>query len=341
MLRFTVGRKLALVAAVGLVVAGAIGGVSYVGNSQIKTGSDLRKVLNKANLDLTQLDVIQGDARIAELTQIMSRNDAERKSANEDLATVQQSSDAVWAELDKASVSADLRQTLDEVHRIYTAWLQDVTAKMPALAALDPGSGPAHQATTDAATASAALGTKVDAAREAVQKQVDAARVTSDSTIASVKDIVVIALLVGVALLLTLSVLISRSITRPLVAMVTALRSIAKKDLTTEINVRSGDELGDMAGALGEAVGEMRAAMTTIGNTSATLASASEELNAVSTQLGSGAEETSSQAGTVSVAAEEVSMNVSTMAAAAEEMTASINEISRSATSAAGVATEA
>jgi methyl-accepting chemotaxis protein len=75
--------------------------------------------------------------------------------------------------------------------------------------------------------------------------------------------------------------------------------------------------------------------------TSAALASSSEELSAVSHQMSANAEETATQSNVVSAAAEQVTKNLQTVATATEEMTSSIKEIAKNANEAAKVATSA
>jgi hypothetical protein len=48
-LRMTVGRKLTTLAATGVLVAMAIGLVTFVSVGTVRSASDLRTVLNKAN----------------------------------------------------------------------------------------------------------------------------------------------------------------------------------------------------------------------------------------------------------------------------------------------------
>ncbi|HWY86335.1 MAG TPA: methyl-accepting chemotaxis protein [Gemmataceae bacterium] len=139
----------------------------------------------------------------------------------------------------------------------------------------------------------------------------------------------------------TLSVVIGRSITRPLAAAVQLLERVADGDLTPRLRVNSRDEVGQMGEALNRALERMGHAIRTIRENSFTLASSSEELAAVSQQMSSNAEETSAQANVVSAAAEQVSKNVQTVATGTDEMGASIKEIARSASEAAQVATGA
>lgn len=340
-MRFTVGRKLALLVVVGLVLAGTIGGVAILSGGTIRVATELNTSLNAVNANLAELDMRESDSQIAERDMLLATNDSARKTAADELVTVKAQVDAAWAKADALTVPAAFRQQLTTLKGDYATYLGEVTAQMPILAAIDPAGPEAPPALTAERDRATGIQAKITAVRSDLAARVAAATSQSNSAISSLNTIVVIALVIGMALLGVVSVLIGRSITRPLTLMVGALRKVAAKDLTVEVNVKTSDEIGTMAHELTEALGAMRAAMSAIGQTSTSLAAASEELTAVSTQLGSGAEETSAQAGAVSAAADQVSANVGSMSAATEQMAASITEISRSAAAAAGVATGA
>ena len=342
-MRFTVGRKLALIVAVGLVLASAISGVAMLRGGTIKTASDLTKSLSTANFGLATLDRLVADTRVAQREAILATDDTTRSAANGLVAAVTTRADASWTTIDAQTVPAAFRQELTTLQADYATYLGAVTTHMPIVTAMDPG-GPNVQPwlTGERARASAsAIEAKLTPVRSDLAKAVDGATRQSASAISSLNTIVVIALVTGIAVLALVSVLIGRAITRPLTAMMGALRKVAAKDLTVEVDVKTSDEIGTMAGALAEALGAIRSAMSAIGQTSTSLESASEELTAVSTQLGSWAQGTPAQTGAVSAAADQVSANVGSMSAATEQRTASITEISRSAAAAAGEATGA
>ena len=65
-LRLTVGRKLMVLAGTGVLVATAIGIANFVSLGTVHSSSDLRTVLNKANVPLIDLDMQQSNVQIAE-----------------------------------------------------------------------------------------------------------------------------------------------------------------------------------------------------------------------------------------------------------------------------------
>jgi methyl-accepting chemotaxis protein len=158
---------------------------------------------------------------------------------------------------------------------------------------------------------------------------------------ASSRRVTVGAIVVALALALALGFWLARTISVPLKRTVEVLGKVAEGDFTQRLEVRTRDEVGQMARALNRTLEALSGVIGRIRESAVSLASSSEELSATSAQLGASAEEASAQAGAVSAAAEQVSANVQTVATSAEEMSASIREIASSATEAAGVAAQA
>ena len=340
-LRLTVGVKLAALAATGVVVALAIGIVTFVSLSTVRSASDLRTLLNRANAALIDLDMQQSNVQIAERDTLLATTDNTRTAASTLYAGIKQTVEKDWAALTALRLPAEVGSSLSTLHDDYNTYLGEVDAQLSALGAIDPASPQAVAALQAEAARANAMQEKITATRDVVAQHVNAARAASDDAMSTLKTTIGVALVLGLAALVGISVMITRSITRPLNRMVSALGRVAERDLTTSVDVDSRDEIGQMAAALATALASMRDAVSTVGETSAALTGASDELTAVATQLGQAAEETTAQAGAVSATAQQVSANVTTMSAATEEMTASITEIASSASSAAGVATGA
>ncbi|GGN12482.1 methyl-accepting chemotaxis protein [Actinoplanes campanulatus] len=339
-LRMTVGRKLAALAATGAVVATAISVTTFVNVATIESANDLRRELNVANASVIDLDKLQTEATQAQRDAILVTAPAMKKVVSSKWATTQQDIDTDWNTIAALDLPADVRTRLDALKTDYTDFIQGIDAGLDQLAA---GKSLAFARTTLLAGEkdAAAIEKEIDETRTLLDAKVLEARAGSDEANRDLKTQALISLGVGLVALAVIAVLITRSITGPLRLMVDALDRVAGRDLTTTVAVKNHDEIGEMAAGLGRAVQAMREAISTVGETSRALTGAADELSAVSAQLGDNADETSVQAGAVSVAAEQVSTNVDTMSAATEEMTASILEISRSASTAAEVATGA
>jgi methyl-accepting chemotaxis protein len=119
------------------------------------------------------------------------------------------------------------------------------------------------------------------------------------------------------------------------------LATVARGDLSQDLTLAGDDNIGQMAESVRSLVSSLRASMSRIGQTAASVASASEELSTVSSEVGRSVDDAAALIGSVSAAAGQVSGNVHTVATAAEEMTTSIAEIARNATQASAVASDA
>ena len=170
-----------------------------------------------------------------------------------------------------------------------------------------------------------------------------AAQAVADSAAAysSARLLIIGFILAALVLSIALAIGIGRLIAGPLRKTVDVLEGLAEGRLDLELDVRTKDEVGQMAAALNRAMARLREAMGAMGNNAQGLASAAEELSSVSAQMKGSAEDSATQAQAVSAAAEQVSMNVQTVSSGAEEMGASIREIAKNTTDAAGVALQA
>jgi methyl-accepting chemotaxis protein len=132
----------------------------------------------------------------------------------------------------------------------------------------------------------------------------------------------------GVAFSILASVLITRSVTRPVTQVRNLTKAMAAGDLSRRIGLKQRDEIGELALAADTLADSLSLIVSEITGASQNLASSSENLGRISTQLLSQSDQTSTQSTGVAAAAEELTTNISTMAAAAEEMSMSIASIS-------------
>jgi methyl-accepting chemotaxis protein len=178
------------------------------------------------------------------------------------------------------------------------------------------------------------------------------------STILNSEILIVVLSVAAIAFGIAVAWLSGRSISKPVMGMTAAMRTLAAGDTAAEVPARDRrDEIGEMAASVqvfkdnmiegnrlraeqakeqeakerrqkvvDEAIGRFEVKMTEVVKI---VASASTELQAAARTLSMTAEETSKQSGTVAAAAEQASANVQTVASAAEELTSSVGEISR------------
>ncbi|MBF0303526.1 MAG: methyl-accepting chemotaxis protein [Desulfamplus sp.] len=150
-----------------------------------------------------------------------------------------------------------------------------------------------------------------------------------------------IAMFSGIFISLVLAVLLTRSITRPILQGVNFAKKMSEGDMTQQIAIDRNDEVGTLIKSLNQMSSDLRGMFKTIITGVETLSSSATQLNSISDQMAVGSEHTASKAHTVAAAAEELSSNVNSVAAAmeqtnanmsvvasaAEEMTSTINEI--------------
>ncbi|WP_457577267.1 methyl-accepting chemotaxis protein [Desulfomarina sp.] len=149
-------------------------------------------------------------------------------------------------------------------------------------------------------------------------------------------------LLVIVAFVL---VFIAGKISEPITNMSRMLRDIAEGegDLTSRLDVKTGDELEEMANWFNVFVTKLQGIIKKISNDSGRLDSSSEELAAIAETMAARVNETSDKSNNVAAAVEEMSANMSAVAgsmnetasavdmvaASVGEMTSTINEIAQ------------
>ncbi len=155
----------------------------------------------------------------------------------------------------------------------------------------------------------------------------------NESILAAARDrnlslLITAAAIVGFILAVMLAYHLSRSVTRPITAMVDAIKEVAQGDFTREVPVTSRDEIGVMGETFNGMVEELRHMFKEIGGNSRTVAASAEELSAVSTQLASSSDLMSQQAAGVASATDQMSSNINSMAAAVEEASVNANAVS-------------
>ncbi len=187
------------------------------------------------------------------------------------------------------------------------------------------------------------------------------ATANQDEAFAAIKELAYSSLGVSVGLvvvmLAVIGILTSLFIIKPISRMSDRLQDIAQGegDLTQRLEVKSQDEIGELAGWFNRFIEKLQGIIRQIAENTRTLTESSMALSTTASQLASGAEETTNQSNGVAAAAEEMSVNMNTMsasteqmtanmksvAAAVEEMTASISDVAKNAGQASQIASQA
>jgi methyl-accepting chemotaxis protein len=133
----------------------------------------------------------------------------------------------------------------------------------------------------------------------------------------------------AIVIAVLISYFVAGGIIKPVKQVVEGLRDMAEGegDLTKTIEIKSKDEVGELADWFNQFVSSLRAIIRQIADTTRPLQEASERLAIISTQMASSAEEMTSQATMVAASSEEVSTSVSMVAAASEQTSTSVANI--------------
>lgn len=183
---------------------------------------------------------------------------------------------------------------------------------------------------------------QIDKLEELIDRLRETATAEHERVEASTIRMIVILALIGLLVGLGVSIIIVRSITGTLAAMLVLIQEIAANNLTVaDMEITSHDEIGKAGTALNQMKNSLSEMIQSIASTAEQVAVASEELSSTSQQITANSEETSTQAQVVSSASEQVNKNLQTVATGSEEMSASIKEIAKNAHESASVATGA
>ncbi len=146
------------------------------------------------------------------------------------------------------------------------------------------------------------------------------------AAVSQIQQAILIVLAISTIILAISSILLNRRITAPLRKAVDFCEAISEGDLTTRIEIRSDDEIGQLLTSLRSMREKLKGVVTSVKSNSNALASASEQVSGTAMSLSKGA---SVQAASV----EETSASI-------EEMGASINQNSENARLTDGIASE-
>ncbi|WP_337062275.1 methyl-accepting chemotaxis protein [Kineococcus sp. G2] len=320
-----------------LLVVGVVGVVQLRGAQERVEAMYAEGVLSVHALGRTQNEFNLAAKDLSDLA--LQVDDDDRARITEKAAEHDAALDEAWSEYLGTNPSQPQEQL-----RAFEAHLADWRAARETLVPLAVAGDLAAFAAARAATTTPAS-REINVALEAMEEREEAAAADRSAqgleayTVALTE--IVVTVVVALVIAVTVAVLIARGISRPLARVVTVVEGLAEGRLDQRVGIDSRDEVGTMAQALDRSTARLGEVMGQVVGNATTLASSSEELNAVAAQLSSGAEESAQQSQVVSAATEEISTSIATVAAAGDEMSAAIREIASSTAEASQVASAA
>jgi methyl-accepting chemotaxis protein len=178
-----------------------------------------------------------------------------------------------------------------------------------------------------------------------IEEKTGAAAAVLEATKTRTTALMLILAFIGIALGVGGAIVITMSIVGSIKQATAMLKDVSEGegDLTKRLNVKSRDEMGEMAQYFNKFIEKLQNLICTVTGNVDTVASAATELSVASTQIAANAEEMSSQTTTVASATQQATANITTMsslasnmsdsantvATAIEEMSASLSEVAR------------
>jgi methyl-accepting chemotaxis protein len=248
--RWTIGRKLAGLSAVGVLVACVIGAVSYVNVGTIADLARQTSQLTAVDQNLRQLDMKQSDLQIAERDMLLAVSDTDGRAANDEYAASVQDVNQTWATLQGLSVPADVTAALAQLKSDYTAYVDQVKTQMPILRNITPGTPKAIDALNAERTRANAVEAKITQERTAVASAVATAQQNLIATGNSVRTTVLLVLVVGLLALGIIAWWITRLIVQAMTQLTEAASKLARGDCDFTVVAKGSDEAAEALRAM-------------------------------------------------------------------------------------------
>ena len=331
----TIVQRMGVLGGVGLLAATVAGGAGLLTVQRYASITVRHDAGARAQLLIRQLDTRASELKVDGYKAAVRPDPAKEKAElTDDTAKIT----TLLTELSALSLPAPQAEQVTKVSAAFDGYVKQLDAYV-ASAVADQGAARADweaiQKANDATDAAVgAAGESFDAYGEQVSAEMAGLGKRLAVTI-------LVALFAGVALVLTLTVVLSRSIGRRMEAIGSVLDKASGGDLTARTEQAGTDELSRIGQAVDGLLLRQGQLLSTIADTGRSLGTASAAVKTVASSVAVSAMDASTQAQVVASSASEVSQNVQTVAAGAQEMGASIGEIARNAQEAAHVATGA
>jgi methyl-accepting chemotaxis protein len=120
--------------------------------------------------------------------------------------------------------------------------------------------------------------------------------------------------LIGIVLSLLVSIFMARLIISPIKQTINGIKAISRGGLTNRVNIKSDDEIGEIAKHFNESVDRLYDTITQVAKNSGFVSEAANMLDKATEQMATGVEQAASQVNSVATASEEMSTTSSEIA---------------------------
>jgi len=189
-------------------------------------------------------------------------------------------------------MTAEERVDLTEFEAAHEQFVVDIEEMAAVYVSGDWEGGNVLMETVDASGAE--LLTALEDMEVEAAQSMEAAMATADSTQSSSITITIIMAVIAAVIAVGLGFFISRGISNGVSNMSKAIAGVAEGDLNQNIDVKSKDEIGDMANSLSTMIGNLRNLLGNVTENSTQLAAASEQLATAANQAGEASQQVAS-----------------------------------------------
>jgi methyl-accepting chemotaxis protein len=147
-------------------------------------------------------------------------------------------------------------------------------------------------------------------ASEGGLKQTTEAAQRSSASLTSASQLLLGGILVAVLISVLFAVVITRLLSRPIIATATLAEKISGGDLTAKLEVKSHDEIGQMADSVNRMVENLRNIVNEVTRAADNVSSGSQEMSATAQQLSQGASEQAASAEETTSSMEEMASSI-------------------------------
>jgi methyl-accepting chemotaxis protein len=291
----SIRKKLFGLGLITLVVGAAIWGLSYWGLSRTDEAMDAAAEAAEAQRNQMAADMMHDALRADVFAALLAdKNDAEEiKRVRDDVAEHVKNIREYMVENRKHIVDGEALKMLMAVEPTVNGYAEQA-AKMVALGLSDPAA--AKSQLPGFLDVFKSLEDSMEKLSDKIAEDAKAARAAGDAVVTRTETFMSILVIVAVLMMAVCTYLVGISIVRPLGRTVELLKDIAEGegDLTKRLDVKSRDEIGELAKWFDTFMGKLHDIMIQVGSVTENVASASQQLSAASEQLSSGAQEQAS-----------------------------------------------
>ena len=341
--RWTIGRRLTLLAVVAVVALSALGVTALQAVSRLKADSATREGLTAINAQLLTLDVHHGDLQIATRDGFHAGTTDQAQTAQQELSDGAEAAQQALSTLHTLTAPASIAAALQRLEADFVSYINTIKQQLPVALRVGADSAQGKKMLAEDEIQVDNVDGQLGNLEQTLADEVAASVRHGESTVTSVRLTVLLAIAVAILAMAAISFGIARSVRRPLQALHERMLQIADGDgdLTARLEEAGHDETSYVARAVNRFIGRVQQLVDQVAQAASTLSGSVSTLTELSGRLTSAAEQTSTQAGIVSSGSANVTRNVQTLASGSEQMGVSIREIAQNASEAARIATTA